>query len=213
MDNKIEVPEFNAIIIDDHVLFAQGFSELLKTMAPGCEIRLHSSVEKAKNDLKTGKYHYLFVDLLMPGVNTKEFVSSCRKEYPELIIIIISTIQEISKVREFFGIGINGYLSKAVSYFELKLALEKTYNGDKYVSSDINSRMTNSLFSAAQTDLTEKELEVLRLIAEGWKVNKIAESLFLSPFTIMAHRRNIMKKLDLHSAAELVKYAYEHKLN
>jgi DNA-binding NarL/FixJ family response regulator len=73
--------------------------------------------------------------------------------------------------------------------------------------------MTNSFFSTAQTDLTEKELEVLRLIAEGWKVNKIAEKLFLSPFTIMAHRRNIMKKLDLHSAAELVKYAYEHKLN
>ena len=106
-----------------------------------------------------------------------------------------------------------GDWQKSVSVYELNLALERTYAGDKYVSSDLNGKLANSFFVSEQTSLTLKELEVLRLIAEGYKVDKISEMLFISPYTVMAHRRNIMKKLDLHTAAELVKYAFLNNLN
>lgn len=214
MDSQIDLPVFNALIIDDHQLFAQGFTELLKTMAPeGCTLSHISAAEKAREELQRNNYQFLFTDLLIPGFDTKEFIIHCRKKYPELIIIVVSTILEISKVKECFGIGVNGFLSKAVNNYELKLALEITYNGGTYVSSNLNGRLASSLFIAEQHTLTSKEIEVLRLIAEGCKVEKIADTLFISTYTVMAHRRNIMKKLDLHSAAELVKYAFENKLN
>lgn len=210
---SINLPPFKAMLVEDHFLFASGFIELLQIMSPNSSITHFSKPEQALQSLSTTEYQFIFADLMIPGSNTTEFINYCRKEYPSTLIIVISTIIDISKVKQCFSLGVNGYLSKVIDPYELKLALEKIYTGDKYISSDINGRLANSIFAKEQNDLTSKELEVLRLIAESKKVDEIAELLFISPYTVMAHRRNIMKKLSLHSAAALVKYAFENKLN
>src|SRR5882757_5422017 len=184
MENFIDLPTFNGLIIDDHQLFAQGLVELLKTMTDSSSIIQSIAAEKAALELTNNKYEFLFIDLLMPGIDTIGFITACRKKYPALIIVVISSILEINKVKQCFSVGANGYISKAVNAYELKMALERTYNGDKYVSSDLNGKLANSLFTIEQNNLTAKELEILRLIADGYKVDKIAGTLFLSPFTV-----------------------------
>ncbi|MGG9960017.1 response regulator [Ferruginibacter sp. SUN106] len=212
MINPLDLSSFNGIIVDDHELFGHGFAMILKSMAFNNSLHF-TNIERAMNELQANNYNVLFIDLQMPGTDTKEFITTCRKKYPYLTIIIVSTIAEINRVKECFTWGVDGYISKSVSVFELNLALERTYAGDKYVSSDLNSKLANSLFFPAQTNLTAKELVVLKLIAQGYKVDKISEILFISTYTVLAHRRNIMKKLDLHTAAELVKYVFTNNLN
>jgi DNA-binding NarL/FixJ family response regulator len=216
MTTPINLPPFTAILVDDHVLFGLGFVELVRTMSPQSKVIHVSTIEQAKVELLHNEYNFLFTDLLLPGgmgsVATIDFIRSVKKEKPATIIVVISTVLEISKVKECFSVGCDGYLSKSISYIDLKLAIEQTYNGNKYLSSDLSGKLTSGLFSAEQSYLTNREMEVLRLIAEGHKVKKIAEILITSQYTVMAHRRNIMKKLDLHSAPELVKYAFENNL-
>lgn len=212
MQATIEIPDLSVILIDAHEIFCQGIAEIFKGMSAESHFRYFTDIEKAKDEMSKKKYQFLLCDLLFPDTNVKKFISDCKKQYPDLFIIIVSSVIDVTTIKEYFSIGINGFISKGVSYYELKLGLEKVYHGDRYISSDLSSKLTYSYFSAQKINLTVKELEVLRLIAAGNPVNAIAKILHLSPYTIMAHRRNIMKKLDLHSAAELVKYAFENNL-
>ncbi len=200
------------MLVDDHIMFTQGLSELLSKILPDAVINEFQSVEKAKTALASGEYDFLLSDLRMPGYNVKDFISDCRKNYPLLNIVILSTIIEIPVIKEYLAVGVDGYLTKAVSVDEMKIALKKIYNGEKYISSDISAKLATSFFEEKRSPLTKKELEILQMIVSGNTVIQTAEKLLISPSTVMAHRRSIMSKLDLHSAAELVKYAYENKL-
>lgn len=213
MDTTLDLPSLKILLLDDHLLILKGFSEILKSMTPDSTIKFYTSAEKVKEELSREKYDVLFSDLMMPGVNTREFITTCKKKYPEMVIIILSGILEINVVKEYLSIGVNGFISKVVSQEEVKLALETTHRGETFVSSNLSGKLAFSLFAAEKTSLTQRELEILRLIAAGHSVEKTATLLNLSAFTILAHRRSIMKKLDLHSGAELVKYAFENNLN
>ncbi len=213
MDTTLDLPSLKILLLDDHLLILKGFSEILKSMTPDSTIKFYTSAEKVKEELTREKYDVLFSDLMMPGVNTREFITNCKKKYPEMVIIILSGILEINVVKEYLSIGVNGFISKVVSQEEVKLALESTHRGETFVSSNLSGKLAFSLFAAEKTTLTQRELEILRFIAAGHSVEKTATLLNLSAFTILAHRRSIMKKLDLHSGAELVKYAFENNLN
>jgi DNA-binding NarL/FixJ family response regulator len=207
-----DITSLKIMLVDDHIMFSQGLSELLKKVLTDVQVKVFSSTEKAKQELAVNEYHFLLSDMLMPGYNVKEFITHCKKKHPSLNIIILSSVLEIQTIKEFLALGIDGYLTKAVNAVEMKMALELIYNGEKYISSDISGKLATSFFEETKSPLTKKELEILRMVAAGNSVIQAAEQLFLSPSTVMAHRRNIMTKLDLHSAAELVKYAYENKL-
>lgn len=200
------------MLVDDHIMFTQGLTELLKKIFPNSHVSVFTSTEKALKQLEVNEYTFLLSDLIIPGSDVKGFITLCKKKYTALNIIILSSILDINIVKDYLAIGIDGYLSKAVSAEEMKMAFEKIYLGEKYVSTDISSKLVTSYFEETKTELTKKELEILRLIADGFTVIKTAEKLHISSATVMAHRRNIMSKLDLHSAADLVKYAYENKL-
>jgi DNA-binding NarL/FixJ family response regulator len=213
MNAALDLPALKILLLDDHLLILKGFSAILHSMTPESDIKFFTSLEKVKEELAREKYDVLFSDLMMPGVNTREFITFCKKKYPDLIIIILSGILEINVVKEYLSIGVNGFISKVVSQEEVKLALETTHRGETFVSSNLSGKLAFSLFAAEKTSLTQRELEILRLIAAGHTVEKTASLLHISAFTVLAHRRSIMKKLDLHSGAELVKYAYENNLN
>ncbi len=213
MNASFDLPPLKILLVDDHLLILKGFSGILKNFLPQSTVNFYTSVEKIEEELGREKYDVLFSDLMMPGVNTREFITRCKKKYPGMIIIILSGILEINVVKEYLSIGVNGFVSKVVSQEELKLALETTFRGEIFVSSNLSGKLAFSLFAAEKTSLTQRELEILRLIAAGHSVEKTATLLHISAFTVLAHRRSIMKKLDLHSGAELVKYAFENNLN
>lgn len=213
MHSKIDIGTVNILLTDDHSLVAEGFRQLLIKMLPeDCMITVCNDLEKAKKALQTVKYDYVITDLVMPGQNVPDFIAYLHSNYPELTILVLSSVIDTNTVKECLSLGINGYVSKGVSPEEIKLAFENTYRGRKFISSDISGRLASSILSIENTTLTKKELEVLRLLAAGHNTKKTAEILHVSPITIITHKRNLMQKLNLHSVVGLVKYAYDNSL-
>jgi DNA-binding NarL/FixJ family response regulator len=202
----------SAIIVDDHQMVSEGFKVLLRKMGKFGYVTSFYSVSDARQEMLQNKYDYLFSDLLMPGFDIKEFIGFARETFPDLIIIIISSGTDISVVRELFKTGVNAYLSKSVGALELKNAIEKIDEGEKYISTDIASKLVNSVFEKEKAKLSKREVEILKYVADGKSITETAAIMHLSHHTIIAHRRNIMEKLGLHSAPEMVKYAYENNL-
>jgi DNA-binding NarL/FixJ family response regulator len=201
------------MLIDDHALVAEGFKGLLLNILPNeATVNVFSSIEHAKKSLEKENYAIIITDLVIPGQNVLSFIASCRKTYEEIIILVISSVVDASSIKACLTAGANGYLSKAVNSYEIKYALDCTANGKKFISGDLTGRLADSILFIENTTLTKKEMEVIRLIAAGNKTKKVAEMLYVSPITIMAHKRNIMRKLNLHSSTELVKYVYENNL-
>jgi DNA-binding NarL/FixJ family response regulator len=201
------------MLVDDHVLVSEGFRELLLRMRPGGSVvDVFSNVDAATVALNAAKYNILITDLIMPGQNVMGFIVACRRSYPGLVILIVSSSIDSNGIKACFAAGANGYLSKAVSTAEIKLALEYTLAGKKFVSADLAGKLADNIFSTENTVLTSKEREVLALIGSGKKTREIAEILFISPITVMTHKRNIMRKLDLHSVSELVRYVFNNNL-
>lgn len=209
----IEIPVVNILLIDDHPLVAEGLKELLKKMLPdGCIINVFNSIEKVKISLQKTHYDFALTDLVMPGQQVPDFITFMRSNYPDLIIMVISSSIDTNTIKECLSLGIKGYISKSINPDELKFAFENTYKGRKFISSDLSGRLASSVLAVENTALTKKELEVLRHLASGHTTKKVAEMLHVSPITIMTHKRNLMQKLNLHSVVGLVKYAYDNHL-
>lgn len=207
------IPATPVMLIDDHILVAEGFRELLlKILPPDSVINVFSSIDRAKESLEAQPYGIVITDLVMPGQSVMNFITTTRRQYADIIILVISSVLDTSSIKACLAAGANGYLSKATDPREIKLALEYTNRGRKYISGDLSGRLADSILSTENTILTNKELEIIRLIAAGNKTKNVAEMLFVSPITIMTHKRNIMRKLNLHSSTELVKYVYENNL-
>jgi DNA-binding NarL/FixJ family response regulator len=153
------------------------------------------------------------MDLVIPNSNVNKFVLQTRKKYNHLVIIILTSLMGMHNLKDYLDIGVNAYMSKAIDISEFTNCLEKTHKGEIFISSDLSGKLASSYFTPTKKNLTKKELEVLKMVAAGYSVEKTAILLFLSPYTVLAHRRKIMSKLNLHSAAELVKYAYENNIN
>ncbi len=200
------------MILDDHELFGQALRVMLQQMLPDAEVNYFNMPETARKELHLRDYQFLLVDLLIPETNVYDFISFCKTRYDKLNIIVISSTTDHNAVKRCIELGASGYLSKSTSADELRMALEKTSQGKRFISSDLGVEFLSGHFQKSEGDLTPKEAEVLKLIVQGHKVRNTADLLNISPYTVMAHRRNIMKKLQLHSAAELVRYAFENNL-
>lgn len=213
MGDPINIPAVNILLLDDHSLVSEGLKALLMKMIPeGCMIQVFDSIEKAKQSLREYRYSFVLTDLMMPGQQVPQFITHIRSAYPEIMIIVITSVIDSNTVKEFLALGVHGYLSKCVGPDEIKLAFENAYKGRVYISSDLTGRFASNVLSLDNTTLTKKELEVLRLLAAGHATRMVAEKLFISPVTVMTHKRNLMQKLNLHSIVGLVKYAYDNHL-
>ncbi|KAA0992063.1 LuxR C-terminal-related transcriptional regulator [Dyadobacter aurulentus] len=213
MHNIAEIPVSDILVIDDHVLVAEGFKELLLKILPsGSRVDALHSIDKAKLAISEGNYKFVITDLLIPGQDALEFISFCRNNFTNLVIIVITGITEANSIIACLTAGANGYLSKAIDPLDIKLALEYTFGGKKFISNDLSGKLAESILSTENTILTNKELEIIRSIASGNSTKVTAEMLFISPITVMTHKRNILRKLGLHSATEMVKYAYDNNL-
>jgi DNA-binding NarL/FixJ family response regulator len=207
-----KIRSYKAIIVDDHRMFAESFGEILKKISGFNIIDECYTIEEAQQKMLQQEYDYLFVDLLIPGSDTKEFITECLKLNDRLVIIVVSSVTDPFTIKELFGNGIHAFLSKSAGTNEIKTALEATLLGEKYVSTNLAGKLATAMFAKKNNKLTKKEIEVIRLVAQGLTIAEAAETLHLSTHTIVGHRRNIMQKLGIRSATEIVKYAYENKL-
>jgi two-component system response regulator NreC len=158
----------------------------------------------------------ILMDVVMPGVSGIEATPAVLKEVPEASVLVLSMQDDPSYVREAFAAGASGYVLKEAADEEVVGAVREVAGGGRYVHPTLGARMVAAEAeerARAEADpLTEREREVLRLLALGHTNQEIAKTLFLSVRTVETHRAHIMQKLRLSTRAELVRYAMEQGL-
>lgn len=207
------------LLADDHEIVREGLRNLLEKQE-GFEVVAEAedgltAVKKAKKlspDL-------VIMDIGMPDLNGIEATRQILAESPHIKIIALSMHAETRFVSEMLKAGASAYLLKDSAFEELIQAIQASRSNKIYLSPSIAEKVIKNYITSFPREsfspfsiLTQREREVIQLIAEGKSTKKIASLLFLSIKTVETHRQNIMEKLDLHSVAELTKYAIREGL-
>ena len=209
----------NLILADDHHLIIDGISKLLENEA---DINIVASCSNGKEVLEIlpkTTIDVLLLDLDMPVMNGLQCAESVKKQYPEVKIAILTMHQEKALIQRFIEFGVEGYFLKTIQKDELIHAIKTIAAGGNYFPSDVTKALLqkqNIIPDVTQSpllkELTRRETEIVSLVAQGFSNNEIGKKLFISPRTADTHRTNIMRKLDLHNVAEIVRFAFQNKL-
>ncbi|NGM67058.1 response regulator transcription factor [Sphingobacterium sp. SGR-19] len=199
----------SVIIIDDHPLVLSGFEFILDNQSDIKLIHTFTRAEDALLFLETNSVDVVLVDINMPGMNGIEAALLVKKSQPETRVIAISNISEGSIVQRMLDAGASGYLLKNVSASELIHAIHAVNTGNKILSAEIEPIMKQT--ESVVPKITQRELEVLRLMVTGKTTPQIAEQMFISPLTVESHRRNLLQKFKVSNSASLIHRATELK--
>jgi DNA-binding NarL/FixJ family response regulator len=166
---------------------------------------------------REGPADLVLLDLQMPQLDGLETLKILRDEFPNVKVLIFTNYQQAKLIREARDLGAKGYLSKSCTSQTLREAIERVAQGGAWFADEKEPAIpagktgfTDDFMRKYQ--ITFREVEILRKIARGYTSREIGEQLFVSEFTVNAHRRNICRKLDIHTPAGLVSFAREHGL-
>ncbi|MFT3931098.1 MAG: response regulator transcription factor [Spongiibacteraceae bacterium] len=201
-------------LIDDHHLLREAIREKLEResdieiVAEGSDGRSALSIaDQYRPDL-------MLLDISLPDIIGTAVAQRIRANFPDIRILALSMHTEKYFVVEMLAAGADGYVSKTSASSELLKAIRAVARGRKYLCPEVTDAVIDQIHEPADRNhsLGRRELEVLRLLAEGQRSSEIADRLSISSGTVEVHRRNIMRKLDLHSIAELTKFAIRNGL-
>jgi two-component system response regulator NreC len=202
------------VIADDHAVVRSGLKMLLDA-EPDLEVVAEAGdVESAIRYVRGHKPTVLVLDLHMPGEPSLPAFPALREASPKTQIVVLTMQDDPAYAREALRAGAIGYVLKEAADAELVQAVRMAANGETYLQPALGARLASQPSEAAgpPDDLTEREVEVLRLIALGHTNSEIGEQLFLSVRTVESHRAHIQQKTGRSTRAELVAYARDHKL-
>lgn len=196
------------LLVDDHAVVRAGFKHLLEKshIYDICEA---GSAEEAYSVYRAESPDVVVLDISMPGMGGMEGLRRLLRRYKEARVLVLSMYDDPAYVSRAMKIGAQGYVSKNSAAESLGKAIVGIMSGRQYFSADIEDQMQkhDKDFDSKTLGLSTREFEVLRLLAEGRSVGQIAEDLNLSPKTVSNHRSHLMKKLELNSTADLVRFA------
>jgi DNA-binding NarL/FixJ family response regulator len=211
------------LIADDHQFILESI-EILLSSIPDFEIVGTYANGKALFDAVSAYDHIdiVLTDYNMPEMNGIELTYKLRQEYPHIKVMLLTVSEDVEVIQEAFQAGVSGYLMKKAGKKEFEKALNVIASGQKYYSESVVFELLNrdkrisefvnlNIKDDLQT-LSDREIEIITLIAEEHSSNAIAEKLFLSPATVETHRHNILKKLGIKNSIGLVKFAIKNKL-
>lgn len=200
-------------LVDDHAIMLDGLIALLKTDTELEVVGSAGTVHDAMEFLKMNHIDILVTDYNLPDDDGLALVRKVKRLWPEIKILVLSMHNESHLVKEILKEGINGYVLKKDSKEELIDALYAVKKGDLFVSNEINKMLIRNLHQPdEQKLLTEREREILKLIAKEYTNKMIAEELFISERTVETHRKNIFRKTKTSSLVGLIKFAYANNL-
>ena len=217
---ETSVENLRIVLAEDHTILREGLRALLSAN-PDFEIIGEAQdgreavrcVEKLEPDL-------LLMDLSMPRMSGMDAIREIKKRYPEIKIIALTVHKTEEYLLNTLQAGADGYVLKDATHDELVLAIQNVMGGKSYLSPGVSEKVIEGYLEGRESNrsmspwerLSQREREVLKLIAEGYKNKEIAEDLCISLKTVEKHRANLMKKLDLHNAAALTVYAVQKGL-
>lgn len=213
MNNQL----YSILVVEDHTIYREAIVEILN------KTNLTNGVDEAENGkvalekIESKQYDIVFLDIEMPELNGIETSKIIKEKYPEIKIIILTSHQYNSKVIELIDMGISAYLLKNTDKQELINAIEKVIDGDLYLSKDVYDVYAKHLIyntpkSENDYHLTEREIEIIKLLCQQFSANEIAEKLFISEQTVKNHRYRIMKKLNTNSVIGIVVFAIRNQI-
>jgi len=210
MNKKIRV-----LLVDDHAIVRNGVRLML---GEADDISVEGEADSARHALqliRAQEFDVALLDIAMPDKNGLDLLKQLRAEQPKLSVLILSTYSEEIYAMRAFKLGAAGYLTKDSPTSSLINAVRKAAAGGKHVSPAMMEKLVSAIGGGAvgsHDTLSNRELEVLKLIASGESLVKIADALHLSPHTVTTYRARILEKMGLSSNAELTRYAIENGL-
>jgi two-component system response regulator NreC len=201
------------LVTDDHQLLREGLKSLLESQ--GFQVRGEAADGRTAVKLaKTLQPDAVIIDISMPGLNGIDATKQIHQDCPEVKVIVLSMRSDSRAVLEAFAAGASAYLLKEAAFEEMVVALKVVMQGKTYLSPAIAHLVVRNSVEHWSTSsgqmhrgISGREREILQLVAEGRSSKEMAASLYVSVKTIETHRKQIMDKLNLHSIAELTKYA------
>jgi DNA-binding NarL/FixJ family response regulator len=205
MTKKIRI-----IIADDHLLIAETWATLIN-MDPDFEVvKVYDNTKTMIDEIKELKPDIAILDININPFSGIEATKMIKKLAPGTRIIGVSMHNQPSFAKKMLRNGAMGYVTKNSTKIEMYDAIRSAMKGDKYICAEIQKNITNQMLvdddDNKLSKLTEREIEIIKLIKNGSSNKEIAEQLFLSPRTVETHRARILKKLDLKNSLSLVKY-------
>lgn len=198
------------VILDDHSLFSQGLAEILKDNFEHVDISIYNSIAKlTQQSIDYNSCDLLISDIELPGEDIFVFLNYLKSNFPELPILVISMHNKLSVIRRCKELNIEGYILKDDHNLIIKVVKELCNGGEFYSPKVLK---TLDILKIKENVLTPKEEQIIALLANGKSNQEIADELFISYNTIKTHRKNINRKLQLSTVADLIKYYYENYL-
>jgi DNA-binding NarL/FixJ family response regulator len=197
----------NALIVDDHQLLRAGLRSRLEREPGIAVVGEADTAERAVVMARKLQPDLILLDLLLPRKSGYEAIPELAEAAPQAKILVVSSQAAPSSVRRALSAGAAGYLPKRASDCELLTAIRLVTDGGGYVDPELGARLVNDKGSPALEPLSERERDIVHLLALGYTNQEIGKKLFISVRTVDTHRAHIMRKLELETRAELVMFA------
>ncbi len=203
--------KINVLLTDDHQLIIDGLKSLLKDQE---DINVSAEANNGREALRILGFlpvDVVLMDIDMPVMNGIETLKEVKKQYPDVKVIILSMHNEAGMIKSLIELGANGYLLKSCTQDEVVSAIRKVAAGQASFSTDVTMALLKPANQEQKTEiLTERETEILKLIAAGFSNKEVGDKLFISHRTVDTHRTNLMKKLSVNNIAGLISYAIKN---
>lgn len=200
----------NVAIVDDHKILTDGLQILIEDSGIAKVVGVAHNAADCRNSIGFWKPDVLLLDVGLPDISGVDFCKELKERYPELYVLALTTHNEYSVVRQMLENGASGYLIKNALTEEVIAGIEHVANGETFLCHEVDLLMKRP--KETQLWLSQREREMLKLVAEGLTNGEIADRIFLSPETIKSYRKNLLLKLDAKNTAVLVRKAIEQKL-
>lgn len=209
------MPKIKVLVVDDHAIVRDGIYALLGLMADIELVGEATNGREAIENVEKLLPDVVLMDIAMPLMDGLEATRRICKQFPKTKVIALTQYNDHEFVFPMFEAGARGFICKTAASSELLTAIRSVYRGDSYLSPSVARVFVEGyqqrIHSLREQDpyrqLTDREREILKLLAEGYTTQEIAKMLVLSPKTVDRHKTNLMAKLDIHNRADLVKYA------
>ena len=207
--------KIRVLVVDDHAILRDGISALLALAA---DIEVIGEAENGREAIDRARQlapDVVLMDIAMPAMDGLEATRRIHKEFPQMKVLTLTQYDDREHLLSLLEAGAEGFISKTAASSELASAIRSVYQGDSFLSPSVAKLLLKHYRQGARAgrgqdpydQLTDREREVLKLLAEGHTSREIADTLVISPKTVEGHRTNLMAKLDIHNRTDLVKYA------
>ncbi len=213
--------EISVMLADDHEVVLDSLAMMIASLEGVAVLATAKSGREALDRLAHTPVDIVLSDMHMPELNGIELALRLREYFPEIKLILLTMEEEPETIRAAMQAGVWGYVLKRATKKELEKAIFSVAEGTKYFTEEVHKQLAQieneATINGHETPesvhaLSKREIEIIRLIASEVSSQDIADQLFISPSTVETHRRNIFKKLDIHSVVALTRFAIGNKI-